>query len=210
MPNHLIRLEDAKAAMTSGPGNWISRRQAIDALAALPAVEEGEQLAAAVRRHWLALMGLSSEEIDEEIRRDHPTDVNAELAELVAMGRVRRRSASAPAPAEREKGTQHVATLAKYPLLRQAALDIAYDNGYVNRTSTEAEWMAGAESVVREETEKALSESEAVLAGLTREERRQIACGDCDAADSLLEKTCDDIRANTLIAILNGFFEVDV
>lgn len=73
---------------------------AIDALCSLPAAERGEGPATAVRRRWLGMMGMSESEIDDACRRDPPVNLDAELAELVAMVRIRCRTAAA------EKGTE--------------------------------------------------------------------------------------------------------
>jgi hypothetical protein len=92
-----------------------------------------------------------------------------------------------------------------YPLLRKAALAIAYDNGFINRICAEAEWMERVDAYLSSETEKALTESEEILSQLLDGELNKVACGDMDESDALLtEKKFDRIQVNTLQAILDG------
>jgi hypothetical protein len=96
-----------------------------------------------------------------------------------------------------------------YPLLRKAALAIAYDNGFINRTCTESKWMGQVDAYIATENEKALTESEAILAQLSESELNEVACGDVDEAGALLmAKKFDCIQVNTLEAILDGVFNL--
>lgn len=66
---------------------------------------EVERPATVVRRKWLSMMGMSEAEIDDECRRDPPVDLDAELAELLAMGRIRCRTVDHDASGDAAQST---------------------------------------------------------------------------------------------------------
>lgn len=72
-----------------------------------------------------------------------------------------------------------MALIDQYPGLRRAALEIAYDNGMVNRTTTEEKWLTSLDPIVGatgvdHADLQAMSE---FIDTLTEEELNELCCG---------------------------------
>lgn len=100
--------------------------------------------------------------------------------------------------------------LSKYSFLRACALHVAYDNGMINRFSTEGEWLAAQDSVLASTDAQDLHRLEEWLRTLSPEERETVSVGGRDepeviALTSLCPTGGPDSRP--LIDILDDMFE---
>lgn len=69
-----------------------------------------------------------------------------------------------------------IQTISRYPAIQKAALAIAYDNGMVNRGTTEAEFLHRVDKVLQHEPQ--LKAVESVLASFTEEQLDTLCTGE--------------------------------
>lgn len=80
----------------------------------------------------------------------------------------------------------------RYPRIREVALDIAFDNGMVNRESPEAVFLDRVDGILSAEggpTEDDLRRLEAFLATLSLNELTTLACGEAEARAVIDERS---------------------
>jgi hypothetical protein len=73
----------------------------------------------------------------------------------------------------------------RFPLIKKAALVIAYDSGMINRTETEAEWLGRTESVLASCDDVDLLALDNWLAALTTDEFETVSAGCQDDVETL-------------------------
>lgn len=97
--------------------------------------------------------------------------------------------------------------ISKYPGLKKAALEIAYDNGMINRLETEESFLKsldytlGAEGVYHED----LQTWSNWLETLSEETLNELCCGDEEAIAKIIKEAP---KGELLNGLLNDIFEV--
>jgi hypothetical protein len=113
------------------------------------------------------------------------------------------------------KGTFSVVqSIQSYPNLKRVALELAYDNGMINRCCSEELWLSsiepiiGAEGVYHED----LVAWDAWLGTLTDEEIQTVACGETSDMEKIMANAPESVSSNdeaSLNGLLNDIFEVE-
>ena len=103
----------------------------------------------------------------------------------------------------------------QYPHIKRVALEIAYDNGMVNRFCTEEMFLKSLDPIIGAEgTYHAdLAVWDSWLSERTDDEIQIIACGESSEMDALMEGAPDPVEAHhddaSLTGLLNDIFEAE-
>ena len=91
-----------------------------------------------------------------------------------------------------------------YPLLRAAILEMAYDNGVINRTETEEDFLARMDELIFEDEgfpEDTLYEVESTLEKLSVDDRQEFVIGEVDTVLESNEGMEDELdHASSVLA----------
>jgi len=99
----------------------------------------------------------------------------------------------------------------KFPNIRKAALEIAYDNGMINRFEPEEKFLDACLSVLGADGvyETDLERFEAFLGELTTKEMNDLCCGEFQDMAVIVDQAPKNADGHSLAGLLEDFFNVE-
>ena len=95
-----------------------------------------------------------------------------------------------------------------YPSIKEAALNIAYENGVVNRTTTETEVLENLDEIIDSHNNEDLNTIDRWLCGLDEVDFENLTTGDVDSAEFIMEGCPMDAGDNfNLSVIITDIFD---